>query len=551
MEKYNSSGALQWRLNGLVFTANGDINASNEREFYTFDFKYNLNLGNTTPGSEWSPAAMTINKVKYPGDSRIPTVDNSFWTTALVRNISGRKLLYTSDMYSGSLGIYRFNAATDGETAIPSAFFEGGNVSPAVPDSFWRDANGNGARDNGETESYSPSEAPYGTHYFPDSRGGVWKSNRDADNNRIRYFPMQGFDGNGNPRYTYASSIGYTPIEIADVKRLEYDATNDVLYAIGRSNDLIIDHWWAAGNRLTRYNHFTARRTTAWSVALPYGTNTDLNVKAFCEAGAYLFLIAAKEGRIYVHNKSDGAKVGEILPTSATGNVSGWADINGAVRAYQRSNGEYLVFAEENGYGKINMYRWNPGGPAPTPAGSSIRVTSASTATRINLTSLGTSDWTKWGVTTNVASVVRKSAGGTKISNYTKAGTGTIQRYTDSLIGYTWIGGTPTSSARDQITGIRTSSTGTGFTFSVPADTTTRTLKVYAGGWNSTGELRASMSDGSVADYVATRVHGAARDVNTVYTVTYNAKTAGRKLNITWKMTGGEGECTLQAVTLQ
>ena len=130
LEKYNSSGSLQWRLNGNVFTANGSLNPSDETEFYTHDHKFKLNPGNTTPGSEWSLAAQTVNKVKYPGDIRIPPAAGTtvtppygeFWTTGYTRIIAGKKILFTSNMYGSVIGIHRFNATTDGETAIPSGW---------------------------------------------------------------------------------------------------------------------------------------------------------------------------------------------------------------------------------------------------------------------------------------------------------------------------------------------------------------------------------------------------------------------------------------------
>ncbi len=354
LEKYNSSGVLQWRLNGTIFTANGSLNPSDETEFYTHEHKFGLNLGNTTPGTEWSLVAQTVNKVKYPNDQRVPVPggNNYFWTTTYMRHLSGKKLMYISDMYGSGLGIYRFNATTDGENAIPSGHFSSGHTWQAI----WRDSNGNGSSDSGETASQSADNS-FSTHIVPDTNGGVWKANREQG---IRYFPLQGFDTHGNPQSPFASSTVYTTPEIVDVKRLEYDALNNVLYVAGRSTQAVTDHWWAAGDRLTRYNNFTGTRSTAWSIPLPYGTNADLFVKAFCEEGDYLFLGAAREGRIYVHQKSDGSKVGEILPTAATGNTSGWFDFNGAVRATRRSNGEYLIFAEENGFGKIMMYRWTP-----------------------------------------------------------------------------------------------------------------------------------------------------------------------------------------------
>ena len=359
LEKYNSSGVLQWQLNGLIFTAVGELNPVNESEFYSHEFKFNINLANTTPGSEWSPAAMTLNKVKYPGDPRIniPGVDDSIRSTTYVRYVGGKKLLYVTDMFGSFLAIYRFNAVTDGETAIPSGLFKNG-VNP--DENIWRDANGNGAKDPGETQT-KVADNRYSQHTYPDANGGVWKANRE---NGVRYFPLQGFDVHGNPQYTYASSISYSLPELAaDARRLDYDAANDVLYVVGASaNGVLGGDWGTAGNRMVRYNNFLGARTTAWSIALPFSAVSPNyeNVKGFCEAGDYLFIAAYRLGRIYVHRKSDGSKVGEILPTAATDNVSGWSDIMNPIRATRRSNGEYLIFAEENGFGKIMMYRWKP-----------------------------------------------------------------------------------------------------------------------------------------------------------------------------------------------
>jgi len=364
IEKYNSSGVLQWRLNGLIFTSVGERNPTNESEFYNHEFKFTLDLSNTTPGSEWSLAAMTLNKVKYPDDTRITAGPSNIRATTFVRNIAGRKLIYVTDMYGSFLAIYRFNAATDGETAIPSGLFDdnGGEF-------LWRDANGNGAKDPGETQS--TTAGIYGSQLFPDANGGVWKPYREQG---LRYFPLQGFDTHGNPQYTYASSIVYTLPQLIDTRRVAYDAVNDVLYAAGSSSAGILGgDWGVAGDKLVRYNNFLGTRSVAWSIALPFSATdpNPFNVKGFSEAGDYLFMSAYREGRIYVHRKSNGSKLGEILPTAATGFTSGWSDIMNPILATRRSNGEYLIFAEENGYGKINMYRWTPPGVLSTITASS------------------------------------------------------------------------------------------------------------------------------------------------------------------------------------
>jgi len=42
------------------------------------------------------------------------------------------------------------------------------------------------------------------------------------------------------------------------------------------------------------------------------------------------------------------------------GRASGWVDVPNGISAAKRSNGEYLVFVEEDARGKVMMYRWKP-----------------------------------------------------------------------------------------------------------------------------------------------------------------------------------------------
>jgi hypothetical protein len=39
---------------------------------------------------------------------------------------------------------------------------------------------------------------------------------------------------------------------------------------------------------------------------------------------------------------------------------TGWMDILSGISAFQRSNGEYLVFVEEDFKAKVLLYRWKP-----------------------------------------------------------------------------------------------------------------------------------------------------------------------------------------------
>jgi hypothetical protein len=80
-------------------------------------------------------------------------------------------------------------------------------------------------------------------------------------------------------------------------------------------------------------------------------------------AGDYVLTGGWKErGRIWVKRMSDGAKPGVFEPGPIVGGVenTGWIDILTGITAFERSNGEYLVFIEEDYKAKSILYRWKP-----------------------------------------------------------------------------------------------------------------------------------------------------------------------------------------------
>jgi hypothetical protein len=95
-----------------------------------------------------------------------------------------------------------------------------------------------------------------------------------------------------------------------------------------------------------------------------------------------------------------------------------------------------------------------------------------------------------------------KASGTEQISTYSIVGTSSnVLTYGNDPRTLTWIDGTQVASG-SSISGVFIVGIGNGFRITVPADTTTRTLSVYVGGWSSTGKLTAHLSDGSAADYV-------------------------------------------------
>jgi hypothetical protein len=166
----------------------------------------------------------------------------------------------------------------------------------------------------------------------------------------------------------------------------------------------------------------------------------------------------------------------------------------------------------------------------------------ATSSSAVNLTAIGTTDWVHW-------LPLNRKASGTFISDYTPVGTGTVAAYFDDPRSFSWTNGTPSTSGNDT-SGATTSGIGAGFTFSVVADTTQRTLIVYVGGSNSTGKLTAHLSDASAADYVDTSLSGSGR-YDGFYTLTFKAASAGKQLRVTWTQTAGTGSVSLQAAALK
>ena len=59
---------------------------------------------------------------------------------------------------------------------------------------------------------------------------------------------------------------------------------------------------------------------------------------------------------------SDGGEVGVLDPGPTVGGVeaTGWIDVLTGITAFKRSDGEHLVFVEEDYRGKSVLYRWRP-----------------------------------------------------------------------------------------------------------------------------------------------------------------------------------------------
>ena len=260
-------------------------------------------------------------------------------------------------------------------------------------------------------------------------------------------------------------------------------------------------------------------------VAASDGTSTSNVVvtwTASASATSYTVYRSASVG-------SKGTSIGTTTNTSFTDKTA----VPGTVYYYgvtaTGAGGEGALSQQDSGY-------------AAAIIGGGALAGAPSLPLKIDLTSVGPSDWIHW-------LPVNRKLSGSLISDYVPVGTGTVTAYFDDARTFTWSNGTPNAAGNDSA-GATTTGVGAGFSFSVAAGTAPRTILVYVGGTNSTGRLTAHLSDASAPDYVDVSISGSAR-YDGLYTLTFHAASEGQQLQITWTQAAGAGSISLQAAALQ
>ncbi|PHK09294.1 NHL repeat-containing protein, partial [Nostoc linckia z13] len=370
LRKFAPSGKLLWRSLGLIFVDNADADPKTDGvDLFTKQEQYQMDYSKAA-GKQWTYKAYTLNPFKYPQDPRLHTSPDA----TFVRRIQGKPFLFLTDMYNSFLQIYRFNPATDGKIAIPAGMFVGtngadkpfltGNWPPYQPQKgewIWRDSNGNGKFENNEYDT--SKDYPYIGGWWVDSKGDVWKALRTQDGIGIRHYPLQGIDSKGNPIYSYSSMEKQTTPKIFnDLRRIEYFPQTDTMYLSGFTVDrpAFGDDTGVAGSEIARFDNWSkGNRTPRWRVVIPHDTTgkREVSTAAMSVAGDYVFAVTVKTAEVYVYNATTGVQVQKLKPDPEVGSESGWIDIPYGIRAFRRSNGEYLIFVEENWKGKVIMYR--------------------------------------------------------------------------------------------------------------------------------------------------------------------------------------------------
>jgi hypothetical protein len=369
LRSYSQKSQLQWRLLGLQFIDNADADPAGDGVHLFTKHEHFIMDYSKPPGKDSTYKGYTLNAFKYPQDPRLHTnVDATFF-----RRIQGKPFLFLTDMYGGLLEIFRFDKATDGEIAIPSGMFVGtsasdkapfdGNWPPNQPTTgewIWRDGNGNGQF---EAKEYDRNkDYPYIGGWWIDEVGDIWKTLRTQDG--IRHYPLLGLDKKGNPIYSYAKMEKQTtPRMFNDLRRIEYFPKTDTMYLSGfTSLHPVIgsDYSKSVGSEIARFDNWSkGNRKERWRVVLPIDTSKPpeaIPPQSISVAGDYVFAVTVKTSEVYMYNTATGAFVDKLKPNPIA-DQSGWVDIAYGVRAFQRKNGEYLVFVEEDLKGKVVIHR--------------------------------------------------------------------------------------------------------------------------------------------------------------------------------------------------
>ncbi len=373
VESYNfTSHALNWILQGLLFVDGGTVDPSNENVVYSGSKRFALDYSKPT-GQEWSYAGFTLNRFKYPDDSAFH-VTRGVRGEPMIRVVNGQKLLYTLDQQAHYMAIYRFNASTDGETAIPAGLITQSALplgwpasQPTYGEWMWRDTNGNGTVDASEITGNPSTGSTVGNGYWwPDENGAIWLGMLTGG---IRKMPMQGVDAHGNPIYSYANATVYPmPAPFTRIARVNYIAATDTMFISGYTTDYPYDptdktHWKEDGRVLARYDNWSSGTPSrTWSTALPWVTTTSpqSTTVSIAEAGDYVFAAELYMARIDIYDARTGTFVGAMTPGASVGSTSGWVDVYMGISAAKRSNGEYVVLVEDDARAKLLMYRWTP-----------------------------------------------------------------------------------------------------------------------------------------------------------------------------------------------
>ncbi|HAJ58785.1 MAG TPA: hypothetical protein DCP31_05585 [Cyanobacteria bacterium UBA8543] len=352
---------LEWQLFGLEFMDCADVDPiSDGIDVYTKHEHFVMDWSKP-PGQQWTYKGFTIDPFRYPQDPRLAA--NPAITTVFVRRIQGKLFLFVTDMFARILYLYR--QEKNSEIFIPCGMF--GSYFDEVTsfplnltfhgEYMWRDKQGDGIFRASDYEKMGEPDI-FNWGWEIDEQGDVWKASESS--NQIKRYHFQGFDKFGAPVYSKdAISVEPAPSLFTKSCRLKYFSSTDTMYLSGYTHDRpkIGQEYTTVGSVIVRYDRWSTSRILRYQIPIPYDTNANLHTKAMDVAGNRIFGVTMQNPVIMVWDATTGEEVMQMTPGEEVYGQSGWVDIPYGLRAFQRSNGDYLVFVEEDWKAKVIVYQ--------------------------------------------------------------------------------------------------------------------------------------------------------------------------------------------------
>jgi len=372
LRMFTPDGKLGWMVNSLMFCNTYDVDpASDGQEIYGTYNRLRLNLDNTAPGSEQTYTSYNWDHRRFGDPWRVSG------SQAIVRRMGEDKALIMFTSGQGNmLDTYIFRY--EGELAIPCGTIRRDGT-------MWIDADGDGKESPDEV---TKMESGFGGHtaICVDSHGDLWIGVPTSRGSWMRRFFFKGLNEHGAPVYGGKEGEDYEDIRFPDEGdktsaasmrvRLDYDADRDliILYfpCVARTGDndkspprykLARYDNWSKGNReatwkidgITPYDPEQAQYFMYETNLYPYGCHMGMQL-----VGDYVFF-AHIFGEIHVYDVKTGEMVEILSHGPEVAGSCAWEDATMGLRAFQRKNGEYMIFTENSGWGgKNHLFRWTP-----------------------------------------------------------------------------------------------------------------------------------------------------------------------------------------------
>lgn len=355
---------LNWKQEGLVFTATGDFDQTQKDIVFCTEKVYRLDYNKQGKRMD-TFLGTTVDPFTYPLDLRLePNPPTPIKTGSYKRLINGVDYLFVSNMYSTSLGGYRFDKEKYGLIGVPFMEVRADGLT------FWQDTDTDGQKTDNEVAKYASAGGTFSI--YPDKNGNIWLADRES--RPVAKMRVWLTTGAKDGVLQYAAPVTYTlPGYITDVNRILYDPERDELFVACYTTKTPTPSsaiWGQVGTTILIYREFMAQKmnkipSEEWQhdleLIIPASAATSIpevsiSCKAMTFAGDYIFCFLTTDGKINVYKRSNGSFVGQLGPNDVVQKRSGWTDFTYALNARANEDGTYELLAEENAFAKILHY---------------------------------------------------------------------------------------------------------------------------------------------------------------------------------------------------